>query len=258
MCHHSYPILLHSSHFLPPDSIPPSNLLTSPSNLPPYLCPMPFWPTVFTLFKKDLTLEWRNKYAISGILLYMLSIVFIIFFTFEELRGPVWVVLFWIIILFTAVNAVAKSFMQESAGRLLYYYTLAAPQAIITSKIMYNICVMIFLTAIALLFYTVVAGFPVIDNRSFLLAVISGAIAFASTFSMISAIASKASNSGTLMAILSFPILIPVIKILVRISLNAIQENNFAINAQDILYLLALNVFIIVLALVLFPYLWRD
>ena len=149
-----------------------------------------FWPTVFALFKKDLTLEWRQKYAISGILLYMLSIVFIIFFTFEEMRGPVWVVLFWIIILFTAVNAVAKSFMQESTGRLLYYYTLASPQAIITSKIIYNICVMCFLALIALLFYSIVAGFPVIDNLSFLGALLLGAIAFASTFSMISAIAS--------------------------------------------------------------------
>ena len=219
---------------------------------------MTFWPSVFALFKKDLTMEWRQKYAISGILLYMLSIVFIIFFTFEEMRGPVWVVLFWIIILFTAVNAVAKSFMQESAGRLLYYYTLASPQAIITSKIFYNICMMLFMAAIALLFYSIVAGFPVVDDLSFVSALFLGAIAFASTFSMISAIASKASNNGTLMAILSFPVLIPVIKILIRISLNAIQENNFSLNAQDLLYLLALNIFIIVLALILFPYLWRD
>lgn len=148
--------------------------------------------------------------------------------------------------------------MQESAGRLLYYYTLASPQAIITSKIFYNICMMLFMAAIALLFYSIVAGFPVVDDLSFISALFLGAIAFASTFSMISAIASKASNNGTLMAILSFPILIPVIKILIRISLNAIQENNFSLNAQDLLYLLALNIFIIVLALILFPYLWRD
>nr|MBP9880532.1 cytochrome C biogenesis protein [Chitinophagales bacterium] len=71
-------------------------------------------------------------------------------------------------------------------------------------------------------------------------------------------IASKASNSGTLMAILSFPLLIPIIIILIRISLNAIQQNNLDINLQDLLYLAALNVMIIALAMVLFPYLWRD
>ena len=199
-------------------------------------------------------MEYRNKYAISGILLYMACIVFIIFMTFgQDLRGPVWVVLFWIIMLFTAVNAVAKSFMQESAGRQLYYYTLANPRDIMLSKIIYNIFIMLFLAVIALLFYSVTSGYPIVDNASFLLSLLLGAMAFATTFSMISAIASKA-----LMAILSFPLLIPIIIILIRISLNAIQQNNLDINLQDLLYLAALNVMIIALAMVLFPYLWRD
>jgi heme exporter protein B len=57
---------------------------------------------------------------------------------------------------------------------------------------------------------------------------------------------------------LSFPLLIPIIIILIRISLNALQQNNLNINTQDLLYLSALNVMIIALAMVLFPYLWRD
>lgn len=219
---------------------------------------MQFWPSVFTLFKKDLLFEMRQRYAISGIMLYMFCIVFIIFMTFNEVRGPVWVVLFWIVILFTAVNAVAKSFLQESPGRQLYYYSLASPQAIILAKIFYNICIMLFLSAIALVFYSITSGYPIVDNTSFLLALGLGAIALATTFSMISAIASKASNSGTLMAILSFPMLIPILLILIRISLNALQQNDLMLNAQDLLYLLGLNVLIIAMALILFPYLWRD
>ncbi len=202
--------------------------------------------------------EWRQKYAISGIMLYMFCIIFIIFITFNDFRGPVWVVLFWIVILFTAVNAVAKSFLQESPARQLYYYTLASPQAIILAKIFYNICVMLFLSAIALIFYIITCGFPIVDINSFLLSLILGSISFACTFSMISAIASKASNSGTLMAILSFPMLIPVIIILIRISLNALTQNDLIANASDLLYLLGLNVLIVTLALILFPYLWRD
>ncbi len=219
---------------------------------------MTYWSSVIALFKKDLVFEWRQKYAISGILLYMLCIVFIIFITFNDIRGPFWVVLFWIVILFTAVNAVAKSFLQESPARQLYYYTLASPQAIILAKIFYNICVMLFLSAIALLFYGFSCGFPIVDYTSFLLALSLGSIAFACTFSMISAIASKASNSGTLMAILAFPMLIPIIIILIRISLNALLENDLMVNASDLLYLLGLNVLIVAMALILFPYLWRD
>lgn len=219
---------------------------------------MQFWSNTWWLVKKDLVLEWRNKYTFSGILLYLLSIILIIFFTFEEVKGPVWIVLFWIVILFTAVNAIAKSFLQESSGRQLYMYTLVSAQSIILSKIIYNILVMLILTAIALLFYSMSAGYPVVDNTSFYLALFTGSIAFASVFSMISAIASKANNSGTLMAVLAFPILIPVIKILIRISLESLSASSLQTNAQDLLYLFALNILIITLAMILFPYLWRD
>ena len=236
----------------------PTHPLLSPLSFI-YLCPMQFWPSVWGMLKKDLILEMRQKYAISGILLYMLCIVFIIFMTFGQgVRGPVWVVLFWLIMLFTSVNAVAKSFLQESTGRLLYYYTIASPQAIILAKMLYNIGLMILMSALALLMHSITSGYPIVDSPSFLLANVLGAIAFATTFSMISAIASKASNSGTMMAILSFPILIPILIILIRISLNAIQQNNLAVNLQDLMYLAALDVMILAMALILFPYLWRD
>jgi heme exporter protein B len=211
-----------------------------------------------TLLRKEVLLEWRNKYAISGILLYLLSIVMLIAFTFETTDDRTWMVMFWIAILFTSVNAVAKSFLQESEGRQYYLYTLAAPQLIILSKMVYNTLLMLVLSSIALLLYIISLGYPVADSVSFIIAMLLGAMAFAATFSMISAIAGKASNSGTLTAILAFPILLPVLRILIRISLRALPAESLQASAQDMLYLLALNVFIIVLALILFPYLWRD
>nr|HPR30326.1 cytochrome C biogenesis protein [Chitinophagales bacterium] len=169
-----------------------------------------------------------------------------------------WMVLYWIAILFTSVNAVAKSFLQESEGRQYYFYTLASPQHIILAKMAYNAVVMVVMSGLALLFYIATQGYPVEDDASFLLAMLLGALAFASTFSMISAVASRAANNGTLTAILSFPILLPVMRILIRVSLLALTGQNLAMNAQDLLYLAALNIFIVVLALILFPYLWRD
>ena len=220
---------------------------------------MQFWATVGAMLRKDLLMEWRQRYAISGIMLYLLCIVFILFMTFgQDVQGPVWVVLYWIIMLFTAVNAVAKSFLQEGQGRMLYYYTLASPQAIILAKMFYNMGMMVLMAILAAILHGLTSGYPIVNTPSFLLAMLLGGIAFAAAFSMISAIASKASNSGTLMAILSFPMLIPILIILIRISLNAIQSDDLRVNLQDLVYLTALDVMIVGLALVLFPYLWRD
>ena len=97
---------------------------------------------ILALIRKEIILEWRQRYAINGILLYLACTVFIVYLSFTANAGlitpEVWNALFWIIMLFTSVNAVAKSFLLEKEGRYLYYYCIASPQAVILSKIIYK------------------------------------------------------------------------------------------------------------------------
>ncbi|HEY1008411.1 MAG TPA: ABC transporter permease, partial [Sphingobacteriaceae bacterium] len=83
------------------------------------------------LIGKEMVLEWRSKYAINGILLYVVSTIFVCYLSFRKTDPVTWNALFWIIMLFASVNAISKSFVQENRGRQLYYYTLASAQAII-------------------------------------------------------------------------------------------------------------------------------
>ena len=220
------------------------------------------------LFKKEILLEWRSKYAFNGVLLYVVSTVFVCYISFSLSAGFVnsnsanyritWNVLFWIIILFASVNAITKSFVQESRGRLLYYYSIASPQAIILSKTIYNILLMSLLTVLALIVYLVFFPNTLGDPLFYFLSVLLGSISFSTVFTMISAIASKAGNNGTLMAILSFPVIIPVILLLIKISKNAMDGLERSLNYGNIGVLCAINVIVIVTSLLLFPFLWRD
>src|SRR3984885_3745329 len=218
------------------------------------------------LLKKEILLEWRSKYAFNGVLLYVVSTVFICYIAFNlnpGLSGStgypiIWNVLFWIIMLFAAVNAIAKSFMQESRGRLLYYYAIASPQAIILSKTIYNILLMALLSALALPTYLLFFNNTIGDPLFYCLAVLLGSISFSTVFTMISAIASKAGNNGTLMAILSFPVVIPVILLLIRLSKNAMDGIGRNFSYSGIGVLCAINLIVITTALLLFPFLWRD
>ncbi|HET8828519.1 MAG TPA: heme exporter protein CcmB, partial [Pelobium sp.] len=166
--------------------------------------------------------------------------------------------LFWIIMLFAAINAISKSFVQESKGRLLYYYQIASPQAIIIAKIIYNMLLMVLMSTIALFFYSIVFQNNVGDKLLYFGAVILGAISFSSVFTMISAIASKANNNGTLMAILSFPVIIPVIILIIKLSKNAMDGLDRSVSLDEIAVLSAINLIVITVSLLLFPYLWRD
>lgn len=218
------------------------------------------------LLKKEILLEWRSKYAFNGVLLYVVSTVFVCYISFNQTAGlngssgysVVWNVLFWIIMLFASVNAIAKSFMQESKSRLLYYYTIASPQAIIISKTIYNILLMTLISFLALLVYKLFFAKALGDPLFYFLAVLMGSISFSTVFTMISAIASKAGNNGTLMAILSFPVIIPVILVLIRLSKRAMDGIERSISYGDIGVLFAINAIVIATSLLLFPYLWRD
>ncbi len=210
------------------------------------------------LLKKEMVLEWRSKYALNGILLYVVATVFVCYLSFKTTPPLVWNALFWIIMLFAAINAISKSFIQESKGRLLYYYQIASPQAIIIAKIIYNMLLMILMSTIALFFYSIVFQNEVGDKLLYFAAVMLGAISFSSVFTMISAIASKANNNGTLMAILSFPVIIPVIILIIKLSKNAMDGLDRSVSLDEIGVLAAINLIVITVSLLLFPYLWRD
>jgi heme exporter protein B len=210
------------------------------------------------LIKKELLLEWRSKYALNGVLLYVVSTIFVCFLSLISVNPVTWNALFWIIMLFASINAVSKSFLQESKGRQLYIYTIASPFALIISKTIYNILLMLLLTIIALGFYMLVFDYVPTDLPLYLVATLLGSLSFSTIFTMVSAISSKAGNGGMLMAILSFPVIIPVLIVLIKLTKNAIDGLDRSVSLDEISMLLIINVLVGAVSLLLFPYLWRD
>ncbi len=218
------------------------------------------------LLQKEIRIEWRSKYAFNGILLYVVSTVFVCYISFKLTDGffespgyPItWNVLFWIIMLFSAINAISKSFMTENKARMLYYYSITSAHAVILSKIIYNVFLMVIISLLTLLIYLLFFKNTLGNPLYYFIAVIMGSISFSTIFTMVSAIASKTGNSSGVMAILSFPVIIPVILVLIKLSKNAMDGIDNSYNSQQIILLAAINVIVVSTSLILFPYLWRD
>ena len=211
------------------------------------------------LFLKEGRLELKQRYVLNGILLYLVSTVFVTYLAFTGIiTSETWNSLFWIILLFVAVNGISKSFVQESPARHLYYYTIASPEAIVLSKILYNLLLMAILSVLALLFFVLLMGNMIQNLGLFLMALILGSLGLSSVLTMIAAIASRASNNFSLMAILSFPIVLPLLMTLMKVSGSALQSYSWSGSIPLIIILLIINVAVIMLAFLLFPYLWRD
>ncbi|HEY9004651.1 MAG TPA: heme exporter protein CcmB [Ohtaekwangia sp.] len=214
------------------------------------------------LLQKEFALELRRKAVISGIGLYLFSLIFICYLTFSlrvnSINEATWSALFWLAILFSVINSVAKSFIGEKKGTFIYYYALVSPQAIIVSKILYNgiLCLVLSLAGYGL--FSVFIGSPVKDPMLFVLTLVLTSFGFSASLSLISGIASKANNSNILMAVLSFPVILSILLMAIKITKNVLDGLDRGSSLDELLNLLAINCIIGSLAYLLFPYIWRS
>ena len=209
--------------------------------------------------KKDILLEVRQKHTFYGILLYIASTIFVLQLSVSDLESNVWVGLFWVIQLFVCVNAVAKSFLQESKGRMLYYYSIASPAEFIIAKMIYNIVIMLFMSLLSLVLFFIFLNNPVSNTSQFVGIVLLGGGSISLVFSLMSAIAAKAQQNAALVAILGFPVILPQLMLLMRISKTAFNEVfREGVVLQLTGLIIGLDGLIIAMAIVLFPYLWKE
>ncbi len=215
---------------------------------------------VLSLLKKDILLEFRQKHTFYGIILYIASTVFVIYLSIPDKPDAViWNSLFWVIQLFICVNAVAKSFLAENKGRMLYYFSITSPVEYIISKMLYNAVLMLIMSSITLLLFLLLLSNPLNNSLQFTGIVLLGGLSISLVFTLMSAIAAKAQQNAALIAIMGFPLIIPQLMVLIKLSKAAFGEvfkQGMVLQLTGLI--IGLDVLVLALALVLFPYLWKD
>jgi len=210
------------------------------------------------LFKKDLLLEIRQQYSFYGILLYVTATIFVLYLAMGQPEASVWNGLFWMIQLFVCVNAVAKSFLAESRGRMLYFYSIAGGRQFILAKLVFNVLLMAAMTLAGWLLFAIFLGSPVLHGFQFLGITLLGGTSLSLVFTFLSAIAARAQQNAALMAIMGFPLVIPQLMLLMRISNIVFSDVIQAGLLQMVALLAGLDILVIALAIILFPFLWKD
>ncbi|HEX4373169.1 MAG TPA: heme exporter protein CcmB [Puia sp.] len=213
---------------------------------------------IFTLFKKDILLEIRQQYSFYGVLLYVASTIFVLYLAIGQPEETVWKALFWMMQLFICINAVAKSFLQESRGRLLYFYSIAGATHFILAKLLFNAVLMLVMNLLSFLLFQLLLGSPLQNPLLFVAISCFGGVSLSLVFTFLAAIAARAQQSAALMAIMGFPLIIPQLLLLIRLSNIAFSSVLQSGLTFIILLLAAFDVMIVVLAIILFPFLWKD
>ncbi len=219
-----------------------------------------------SLIKVLLIHEWhkdmRNKASLYATLLYTICAIFVCFLSFGAKQNNisilVWNALFWIISLFSCMNAMSRNMAKDADSLALYYYQIVSPQQFIVSKIVYNALYLTFLGLISFIFQSFILGNQVQDNLLYLISILIAMIGFSSVLTLVGSIASKAKNNTTLMAILSFPTLIPLLLLSIKLSKNALDGLELASSYDETITIIAIDAITISISVVLYPFLWKN
>ena len=199
---------------------------------------------------------------LAGLSLYLLSMVFIIYLAFvlrQNLITPlVWSALFWVVILFSAINTIAKSFIGEKRGHDIYLYSIADPIAVLISKIIYNFLLCFGLALTGYFLFTLFLNDPVQDKFIFVMTLVLTSLGFSASLTLLSGLSAKANNSNILMAVMSFPVVISILLMAIRITKNCMDGLDPSVSYNKLFMLLAIDLLVGAVSFLLFPFIWKN
>lgn len=184
--------------------------------------------------------------------------MFITYKVFNKISPPTWSALFWVIFMFITLNITIHSYSREQSKSVLFYYTILHPIELFLTRTLFNFIFILVTAALLYLAMTLFLISPIVDFQLFMLVLVLSSLAFSVIFSFTSAIAVHTGMRNTIMTVLSLPLVLPVILTSVKLTLvaaNVIMEDG---TSSDIMILSSINLIMIGIAVILFPYLWRS
>jgi heme exporter protein B len=218
------------------------------------------------LITREIKTEWRNRNVIAGLLLYSFSSILLVYFLLyysstsgEPLPALARTMIFWLILLFSAVNAVSGSFFREQDGHFMYHYYTLSPEKYLISKFIVNAFIGGLLTIFSVLIFELLIPGSIFRPELYLAVLLLGTLAFSSLFTVMSSLAARAGTNTGMVTIIGFPVVIPLLIYIARLTIAALEKTQSEhLIGRDLLILLAFNLILPILGLVLFPYIWRE
>jgi len=214
------------------------------------------------VFLKDLRSELRTRYAVSALIMFVVTTISIILFSLgsegastDALSGMLWVVVF-----FAAMSGLSRTFvMEEERGTTLTLQLLAPPGAVFFGKLLFNFVLVTGVNAVTVVLYAAfINGFVIRTMSIFVVTVGLGSIGFAAAATVIAAIIARANTRGTLYPVLSFPIILPLLLSVIDATRMASEGAFFGEAAGEFQLLISYIVVVIVSSAMLFEYIWKD
>lgn len=213
------------------------------------------------VYVKDLRLELRSRHGLNSIFMFGISTLAVVSFALGQssLEPKVLGALYWIIILFSAMSGLSHVFVREEEAQTALILRLTAdPDAIFWGKLFFNYSLLILMAVVITPLFFIFTDAPTGGAINFLLILFIGLIDLGAATTLIAAIIAKASVKGALFAVLSFPIIIPLLFALTSSTDKILAGESIGSVSNQIQLLIAYAVVLITASVLLFKYVWNE
>jgi heme exporter protein B len=214
------------------------------------------------VFVKDWRCEFRTRSSLNTLALFAFTTLVVV----SVNLGPLGVsithgtavlpVLLWLILLFSVAAGLPRTFVQEEeTGTATALRLAATPSALFCGKLLYGLTLVLALAALVTPAYLAMMNLAVASPGLLVAALILGGYGLAAGSTLVAAIIAQARSRGTLFAVLSFPVLLPLLLLAVELTRNAIAGDPAGVALPQ---LLLYDASVTIAALMLFPAVWNP
>lgn len=215
----------------------------------------------FAVLKKDIKCELHSKQALSAVLLFAVTSTVAVSFSLElwGRRSEIAAALLWIVIYFSAMSGLGRSFVHEVETYTASLLKLAVrPNSVYLGKLLFNFLTLVTLEVVVVPLFIILMGCPVKNWSVFIALLLLGSLALSSGATITAAMVSRASNKGALFAVISFPLLIPALGVAISGTNIAMDTSAITGAMSDIRLLIYYCGVVITASLMLFRFVWED
>ena len=210
----------------------------------------------FALIRYYFSIEFRNRSQVVALLMFAWIVCYILYRVHPSLETTEFGYLFWLFVTLMSINVCLRSESHHAEEHRLYLYTLTGPVKLFMSKLIFNMCYLVFIYALFYLCFHVYFTEQVPFVINFMLAILMGAIAISASLTFVSTISTYASGQNTLVSVLAIPLLLPIIMLRKGLSDEIILGES--IEYAKFLALAGLSAISIAASMFLVPVIWKE
>jgi heme exporter protein B len=170
-------------------------------------------PKVFAVFRREMRTEMRSRYALNAIGMFAVTTLVVVGFSVNaEVSHRVQAALLWLVLLFSALTGLSRTFVREVEARTQDALRLTAdPTALLLGKTLFNAALFGGVQAVIVPLFALMVSLPVRSLSLFLALQVLGNVGLSVASTLLAAIVAKAGGRGALFPVLALPILMPLL-----------------------------------------------